>query len=192
MPECVLKSGFNRPSSGKPPMDAQGSSIAIVGGADSATVQSLFREAAAHWRTSGLDVVGMIEETHGLSGRVCNAGVLRDVVSGKPFPIFLETIPVGTSCHIDAQGAELASRWLIEQVKASDVVLVSKFGKLEAGGAGLIAVFEAAKSMGKCLLTTVSDKHKDAWETFAPGATVLPASVSAIEAWVDSTRASRM
>lgn len=169
-------------------MDAQGSHIAIVGGADSATVQSLFREAAAHWRASGLDVVGMIEETHGLPGRVCNAGVLRDVVSGKPFPIFLETPSVGTSCHIDAQGAELASLCLIKQVEASDVVVVSKFGKLEAGGGGLIGVFEAAKSKGKCLLTTVSDKHKNAWDVFAPGATVLPATVSAIEAWVNSTR----
>ena len=171
-------------------MDAQGSPIAIVRGTDSATVQSLFREAAAHWRASGLDVVGMIEETDGLPGRVCSAGVLRDVVTDKPFPIYLETPSMATSCHIDAQGAERASLWLIKQVQASDVVVLSKFGKLEAAGGGLIGVFEAARSMGKRLLTTVSDKHKDAWDAFAPAATVLPATVSAIEEWLNSTRGS--
>jgi hypothetical protein len=169
-------------------MNAQDPLIAVVGGADSAAVQSLFREAAARWQARGLDVVGLIEETHGLPGRVCNAGVLRDIVTGEPFPIFLETPSAGTSCHIDAQGAMRANLWLVEQVQASDVVLLSKFGKLEAGGGGLIGAFEAAKSAGKHLLTTVSDKHKDAWDAFAPGATVLPATVAAIEAWLDSTR----
>lgn len=166
-------------------MNAQRSLIAVVSGTDGTTVQALFREAAAHWRASGLKVVGLIEETHGLTGRVCSAGVLRDIVSNAPFPIFLERPPPGTSCHVDGEGASRASVSLVEQIPGSDVVVLSKFGKLEAGGAGLIGAFEAAKSSGKCLLTTVSDKHKDAWDAFAPGAEVLPVTVSAIEAWLD-------
>lgn len=171
-------------------MDARCSEIAVVRGADSATVQALFRDAVAHWRASGLKVVGLIEETHGLPGRVCSAGVLRDIISGTRFPIYLDTPPLGTSCHIDGAGASRASISMIEQVPASDIVVLSKFGKLEAGGSGLIGAFEAAKSTGKCLLTTVSDKHKEAWEAFAPGAAVLQATVSAIEAWLDGARRS--
>jgi len=160
--------------------------IAAVAGADSARVQALFREAVEHWGASGLKVVGLIEETHGLTGRVCTAGVLRDINSDVRFSIFLETPPSGTSCHVDGEGALRASASLTDQIQASDVVVLSKFGKLEAGGGGLIGAFEAAKSAGKCLLTTVSEKHRDAWNAFAPDAAVLPATVPAIEAWLDT------
>jgi len=167
-------------------MTAPGTLIAADAGADSARVQALFKEAVEHWRASGLKVVGLIEETHGLTGRVCSAGVLRDITSGVRFPIFLETPPSGTSCHVDGDGALRASASLTDQVPTSDVVVLSKFGKLVAGGGGLIGAFEAAKSARKCLLTTVSDKHRDAWNAFAPGASVLPATTPAIEAWLDT------
>jgi len=59
--------------------------IAIVRGADSATVQTLFEEAVTRWRASDIQVVGLIEEQHGLPDRTCNAGMLRDIVSGEPY-----------------------------------------------------------------------------------------------------------
>jgi len=157
--------------------------IATVEGTDSATVQILFTEAIARWHAAGVRVAGVIEETHGLEGRICNAGVLRDIVSGEPHSIFLETLPEGRTCHIDARGAESASAGLFSQIAACDIVVLSKFGKLEADEGGLIGAFRAAVDAGKPVLTTVSDKHRVAWQTFAPRAVVLPPDGAAIDAW---------
>jgi nucleoside-triphosphatase THEP1 len=157
--------------------------IAAVRGAESAVVQTLFEEATARWRASGVRVAGLIEETHGLEGRTCTAGVLRDIVSGERQSIFLETLPQGATCHIDATGAESACAMLLKQIKSCDLVILSKFGKLEAAHGGLIGAFEAAVAEGKPVLTTVSDKHIESWHEFAPGAAVLPAKTEAIEEW---------
>ncbi|HEY5225330.1 MAG TPA: DUF2478 domain-containing protein, partial [Methylovirgula sp.] len=59
----------------------------------------------------------------------------------------------------------------------------SKFGKVEATHRGLAAVFEAAIAANKPVLTSVSDKHRDAWWDFAPGAVSLAADKSAIQNW---------
>ncbi len=157
--------------------------IATVEGTDSATVQRLFSEAIARWRAAGVRVAGVVEETHGLEGRVCTAGVLRDIASGAPHSIFLETLPAGKTCHIDAKGAENAGAGIVDQINACDVLVLSKFGKLEAGESGLFGAFRAAADAGKPILTTVAEKHRAAWRTFAPNSAVLPPDGGAIDAW---------
>lgn len=164
------------------------SKVATVLGDDSAAIQELFGSAAAKWRAGGIKVAGVISEAHGLLDRACSAGVLRDIVSGNPYPIFLETAPIGTSCHLDSSGVERASTSLLDQVAESDVVLISKFGKLEAMGEGLVPAFAAAFSAGKPVLTTVSAKHRDAWRAFAPKTTFLSADVVTIMMWWQSLR----
>lgn len=157
--------------------------IARIVGTDSATVQRLFAEAVRRWRATGIRVAGVIEETHGLAGRTCNAGVLRDVLTGERHSIFLAILPPGKICHIDASGAEQAGRSVLAGIADSDVVVLSKFGKLEAEGRGLIGAFEAAAAVGKPILTTVADKHLEAWKAFAPEAKTIAPSVAAIESW---------
>jgi Protein of unknown function (DUF2478) len=48
---------------------------------------------------------------------------------------------------------------------------------------GLAAAFEAAVADGKPVLTTVSDRHRDAWQAFAPNAILLPPDEAAIQDW---------
>lgn len=157
--------------------------IATIEGPDRATTQQLLTEAVARWRAAGTRVVGLMEERHGLSDRTCNAGVLRDIVSGKYHSIYLEIPRPGTSCHIDAAGAASAGAAIIEQIDDCDLAVLSKFGKLEAVNGGLIGAFEAAVRAGKPILTTVSSLHREAWHAFAPTATRLPAEAVALEAW---------
>lgn len=157
--------------------------IAVVEGPDGATIQTLFAAMVARWRASGAQVVGVIAEPHNLPDRTCSAGILRDVASGKPYSMYLETAPSDTSCHLDAGGVETACAAVLDQVPASDLVVLSKFGKLEAARGGLAAAFEAAIAGGKPLLTTVSSKHRDAWHGLAPEAVLLAADEAAIQAW---------
>ena len=157
--------------------------IATVVGDDGVAIQALLATAAAGWRAAGVKVVGVVAEAHGLPERSCTAGVLRDVVSGASYPIYLETVPSHTSCHLDANGIEAACASVLDQLAASDVVVLSKFGKLEAMRQGLAPAFDAAIAAGKPVLTTVSEKHRDAWRAFAPDAAALAADGAAIGSW---------
>lgn len=157
--------------------------IASIVGADSTAVQALFASAVADWRASGARVVGVIAESHHLPDRTCAAGALRSIVSGHAFQIYLETAPTGTSCHLDTSGVQAAASEILGEVARCDLVVLSKFGKLEAGRSGLIEVFRAAIAAGKPLLTSVSDKHREAWRVFAPTAIDLPADAPALRDW---------
>src|SRR3546814_2287181 len=89
------------------------------------------------------------------------------------YSIQLDTPPAGTACHLDAAGLGDACTGLLAQIAAADVVVVSKFGKLEAMRQGLWPAFAAAVAIGKPLLTTVSHRHVGAWTAFAPAAAWL-------------------
>lgn len=157
--------------------------IAVVQGANSEGVQRLLAEIAAEWRATGIRIAGVTAEAHGLPDRTCSAGILRDINSGDKFPIYLETAPLGTSCHLDAQGVEAACASLIDQISNSDLVVLSKFGKLEAMGKGLFPAFEAAIAAGRPVMTTVSAKHRSAWQAFIPDATYLDADKANLKEW---------
>ena len=157
--------------------------IAAVRGPDSASLQALFQHMVERWRASGVQVVGLIEKTHGLAGRTCNAGMLHDIATGNSYPIFREAVLRPDACHIDVAGAEIASKAVLAQIGTCDLVILSKFGKLEAAKRGLIGAFEAAITLGKPVLTTVSDRHLQAWREFAPHASALEASPDALTEW---------
>ncbi len=157
--------------------------IAAVVRSDDETAQTLIAAAVAEWRAAGARVVGVIAEPHGLPERTCRAGSLRDIASGKSWQIYLETAPSHTTCHLDADGVQAASRGIIGQIAESDLVVISKFGKLEAGRGGLVPALAAAIEAGKPVLTTVSERYRDAWHAFAPDATEVAADPAAIRTW---------
>src|SRR5215469_1232680 len=157
--------------------------IAAVLADDAAATQALLAGMVTDWRDSGAKIAGVIGELHGLPDRTCGAGFLRDIASGKPYRIYLEVPPRQNSCHLDAVGVASVCKAILGQISMSDLVILNKFGKLERTGEGLAAAFELAISAGKPLLTTVSDRHRDAWRTFAPDASFLPADKAALQNW---------
>lgn len=163
--------------------------IATLAGADSAELQALLATKAAEWRADGIKVAGLIAEPNELPPRICSAGILREINSGKPHTIYLDTAPTDTSCHLDAAGVHSACESILNQIAACDLLILSKFGKLEASGAGLTEAFKAAMAAGKPILTTVSAKHRSAWRTFAPDAVDLPADRARLQRWWDEIAA---
>ncbi|WP_281806563.1 DUF2478 domain-containing protein [Methylocystis echinoides] len=162
--------------------------IAAVTGGRSAVVQPLFAALVAEWRAGGTKIAGALSEPDGASDRTCTAGFLREINSGEAYQIHLETPPVGTSCDIDAAGVETAGRDVLVDLATSDLVVLSKFGKLETMGRGLARAFEAAIAGNKPLLTSVSEKHLEAWRAFAPDSILLPADDAAIRRWWEGAR----
>jgi Protein of unknown function (DUF2478) len=172
-------------------MTQAASRIAAIFGTDSAQTQALLAALAAAWCAAGLAVAGVLAEPHGLPDRTCSAGILRDIASGRPHRMYLETAPVGTSCHLDAIGVAGASEDLLGQIAASDIVVLNKFGKLEAAHGGLMPAFAAAITAGKPVLTSVSALHRDAWRAFAPDAVTLPADAAAVGDWLRTIQPKR-
>jgi hypothetical protein len=138
---------------------------------------------------SGIKVAGVVAQNNEVVG-ACSAGFVRDIASGRQFSIHLDAPPAGKLCHLDATGMEDAGSGLLAQIPAADVVVFSKFGKLEAMRGGLWPAFSAAVATGKPLLTSVSSKHVEAFMAFAPEAAWIKGKREAVEEWWRAARVS--
>lgn len=168
-------------------MGAEGKVAALVRTGADAT-DALLSEKVAEWRSAGARTVGVLAEPRRMQeGQTCGAGYLRDIGTSDEQRIYLTAPPSSGACDLDAAGVEAACERLIDQIPNSDIVVLSKFGKLEAAGGGLLPAFRAAIATGKPVLTTVSEKHLGMWQAFAPDAVVLTRA-EAIDAWWKEVR----
>jgi hypothetical protein len=163
--------------------------IAVVQGASNAAIQGMFHTLADRWGRSAR-LAGVLAETHGLADRACSAGFLRSIRTGERFAIFQDLGPGSTACHLDG-GAMLPAIEAMRRdiVAGCDLVLLNKFGKLEAANSGLADAFRAAIEADVPVLTSVSPAHEAAWAAFAtPLFVSLPPEPSAIDAWWQAVR----
>ena len=158
--------------------------IAVVRGAPNAEIQVILRALADKWRPD-VRLAGLVAEDHGLADRHCQAGYLRNLTTGARFSIFHDLGPGVPMCHLDGIGAVAAAAGVQTDIAAGcDLVLLNKFGKLEAGGDGLASAFRAAITAEVPLLTSVSPAHDEAWRRFVDQEyAVLPADPAAIDLW---------
>jgi hypothetical protein len=165
-------------------MDAIVSVIAVVRGASGPEVQRLFRDLVGRWQGSAR-LAGLMAESHDLPDRACSAGFLRSIASGERFSIFQDLGPGSTACHLDGAGALGASAAVQRDIAAGcDLVLLSKFGKLEADRKGLFHAFKAAIDARVPLLTSLPPVFEAAWgEVTGRSFAVLPADADRVEAW---------
>jgi hypothetical protein len=170
-------------------MDAHIERIAVIQGAPGAAIQDLFSMLVDRWCLT-LRVAGVVAESHGLADRRCSAGYLRRISSGERFSIFEDLGPGSMACHLDHNGAATAAEAVRRDITAGcELVLLSKFGKLEAAGKGLRSAFMAAVEARIPVLTSVSPAVTEAWENFAgTGYIVLPADLDAIGTWLHAVR----
>lgn len=164
------------------------SRIAVVQGAPGPVVQVLFRTLAERWLPQAR-VVGAIAEDHGLPDRACTAGYLRSLADGTRYPIFQDLGRGSQACHLAGDGALAAGAAVRKDIEAGcDLVILSKFGKLEAEGGGLREAFAAAIEAGVPVLTTVAARQATLWEAFA-APLFTPIAADEIEAWWQHVRA---
>ncbi|MCO5090709.1 DUF2478 domain-containing protein [Bosea sp. (in: a-proteobacteria)] len=163
------------------------SAIAVIASRDGQDLQALLSAAAGRWRQAGIRLAGLLAEGHDGEG-VCSAAYLRDLTTGERFSIQREAPPPGTTCHLDAGGMERACDALLPRTASADIVVLSKFGKLEAMQQGLWRCFSASASAGTPVLTTVSSRHAEALRAWAPAARWLEPDEAAIQSWWDATR----
>lgn len=125
---------------------------------------------AAARRAEGLAVAGLVEADPGAQACYTREMRLRDVASGATIRICQDLGANARGCRIDPRGlAEAASRLRASLEARPALVVVNKFGKLEAEGAGLVAEIGACVADGIPLVVGVPHRFLATWDDFAGG-----------------------
>ncbi|MCW5681097.1 MAG: DUF2478 domain-containing protein [Xanthobacteraceae bacterium] len=158
--------------------------IAAVQGAATAEIQGLFRELEARWRKSAM-VVGVIEDCQEQAQRACGGGELVEIPSGRRHVIYQSLGRGSDACCLDPAGVVTACESIRRDIRPGcDLVVLSKFGKLEIGGSGLTSAFVAAIEIEVPILTSVAPMFQNEWDAFAaPYYELLPPDAGAIDNW---------
>ena len=159
--------------------------IAALRGASSEMIQdalSLFGEGL---KCKGLRVAGVVEISQCGTGGVCKRLAVRDLSSGEVMEISQNLGAGSTACNLDPGGLAKACE-AVERAteEGADVVVLSKFGKLEAARSGLCDAFRAAILADLPIVTGVSPQLTEEWLHFAGSlSTDIAATTDALDAW---------
>jgi hypothetical protein len=158
--------------------------IAAVQGASSADIQLLLTQFVGRWRQS-IRIAGVIEESEAADAEVCDAGHLVKVSDGARFQLFQDLGRGSTACCLDPAGVAAACEDVVREIASGcDLVILSKFAKLEVSGSGLTAAFAAALEHEVPVITAVSPIFQESWNNFAaPYFEMLPPHAAAIDDW---------
>lgn len=128
----------------------------------------------------GLRLGGLIQRGH-------DEAVLVDLEAGAILPI-MQKLGREAGCAVDTQAiasAGMVVRGAVE--RRCDLVIVNKFGPLEADGCGLADEMMAAMANDLALLTTVSTDRLNAWLSFCGGlCQLLPPDQAALRRWAST------
>ena len=165
----------------------QANPIAMVQGDERAVIQRLFRAFVGR-HAHNARIVGAIEEGEPGRRRSTRLYLLSD---GSSLPVFQDLGSGASGCALEpASVIEIGEAVRAGIAAGCDLVVLSKFGKMEAlGGSGLVPAFAAAIEAGVPVLTSVAPKFAGEWESFAsPLYVSLPAVEAALEAWWSAVR----
>jgi molybdopterin-guanine dinucleotide biosynthesis protein A len=149
------------------------------------SAQDLLAEFATGLAAKGVRLGGLIQR-----GRE-NVEMV-DLEAGTAFPI-MQRLGSGACCAVDTQAVAAACMVVRGAVERHcDLVIVNKFGHLEAEGAGLADEMMAAMAEDVPLLTTVSSTRVEAWLAFCGGlCDLIPPEPSALWRWWEASRGIR-
>ena len=110
---------------------------------------------------------------------------VRDLVTGEAIAIMQNLGRDAVGCRVDAAAVALAALRLdAARAARPDLLVVSRFGRLESEGGGMRDEIGRAWADDVPLLVCVPRRHLDAWNAFAADLDVkLEPSLAAIEGW---------
>lgn len=135
---------------------------------------------------SGLRIAGLVQ----INGDHATCDTLemelQDLATGARFNI-CQDLGAGSAgaCRLDPAGLAAASAALNAALSgAVDLVVINKFGRMEAEGGGLIAEIGSAVAAGLPLVIGVPKRFEAAWDAFSGGLDVkLACDRRALESW---------
>ncbi|WP_180898153.1 DUF2478 domain-containing protein [Martelella soudanensis] len=145
----------------------------------------VFREVSRRLVAHGLRVEGLLQHAQKDEGQCCGAVDVQDIATGRSWQIMQALGPNARGCRLDFSVLSEVAVFAEGRLRTRpDIVLLSRFGKAEAGGGGLRSVFEAAFLAGVPMLTSVKEAYLDDWYAFAGELSQpLPAEIDAVLDW---------
>ncbi len=141
-------------------------------------------------RERGIALAGALQlESDDLPGRHPCDMLLLDLASGEVTAIAEQRGREARGCRLDVGlltelGESVASSLCSEEPR---LLVVNKFGKIEADGGGLRGAIAEAVGLGIPVLVGVPARNLDRWRAFAgPLAVELPVEVAAIADWLEA------
>jgi hypothetical protein len=158
--------------------------IGVVQGAPSPVVQGLLGDFVAGLPPS-VRVAGVLEDVADAAGEACSVGQLRNLRDDSVYSIAQDLGAGSTACRVDAGGIVTACEAVRRDIEAGcDLVVLSKWGKVEADRSGLADAFAAAIDAGVPILTSVAPRFTPAWDQFAaPMYVVLRPDAGSLASW---------
>jgi hypothetical protein len=156
--------------------------IAAIQGSSNRNIQSAMWRFARRWTSRGVRIVGLIEEFEANSQKRHSAR-LKNITTGEAHPLFQDLGPMAAACHLDGAGIVAACAIVRDEIeRGCDVVILSKFGQLEAARSGLMDAFVIAVERNIPVLTAVSPAYNSSWSRFtSPLSVTLSADDTALD-----------
>lgn len=166
-------------------MPTETPSIAAVVYRPTDQAESFMAAAARALAARGVRLGGVVQHNNRVTEDAPCAMELEDLASGTRFALSQSLGRGSEACRLDPEALARAAVVLRGAIEAdAELLIVNKFGGLEAGGGGLRAEMGLAALAGIPLLTAVGERYLAEWDTFTGGAAVtLPLDVDAIVAW---------
>ena len=160
--------------------------IGAIRGASTAEIQKLLARFVERRIGEGLRIAGVIEEpAGGVDCGICDSLVLRDTAGSTIIPITQDLGPGSSACKLNSAGLAAACQAVLAAIeRGADAVVLSKFGKIEAEGGGLLDAFRAAAEAGIPCVTGVKPAFAEPFLDYAGGYSLwIEANEAELERW---------
>jgi hypothetical protein len=166
--------------------------IAAVVYADGVYPDRLMREALSPLRDRGLPIAGVlqVEQPPADDCHPCDM-LLEELAGGEIVALSENRGKHARGCRLDVGVLTELAEAVQSSLQADEprLLVVNKFGKIEADGGGLREAIADAVALGIPVLVGVPVRNLDSWRAFtADLATELAPEATEIERWLDSHR----
>ncbi len=151
-------------------------------------VSAVLAAAIARLRSDGAEIGGLLQEPETPGSKKCRVLDLVDIRTGERARITQDRGIESRGCKLDEQGL-LSLSHCIEFAVADrlDLIVISRFGRAEAAGHGLLTSCADVVCAGIPLLTAVREPYVERWREFHGGlAAEIPCSAQAVVDWFDA------
>ena len=161
--------------------------LAAVAYREGESIDALFAQVRDIVSARGFRVGGLVQEPCGKSVFVTHLD------SGKTFDLMQQLGACAEGCRLDTSALAEAAGLLGQSLAAApDLLLVTRFGKVEMEGGGFLAEIGEAASLGLPTLIGVAARREQGWRAFAGDfAETLPCSLDAALNWWDALAPTR-
>jgi nucleoside-triphosphatase THEP1 len=144
----------------------------------------IFKRVVDRCRLQGIRMAGVIQHRARDPGHGCDM-LLEDLATGRQTSIFADRGHGAKGCQLDEDAMlQMVSEIELALKSGSDLVVLNKFGKVEAEGRGMRDLIAQAVCLDTPLIVGVPARNLQAWREFARGFSVELNGSDDVDEWL--------